>query len=101
MAKHRPVEVYMAVYADDTKPLVPIRTEDMDDDEWKEVLDAYNLEYAEWLKEQEEAEKLNALPEDMTDKPGPGIGAKPLVDAEHPVWKNPKIFNEGPGAIKE
>jgi len=101
MANHRPVEVIKAIYAPNSKPIEPVRTEDMDDADWEEAQAEYKKEYEEWVQEEKEAEAMRNAPEDPTDNPGPGVGIKPLVDAENPVWENPKFYKEGPGAIKD
>ena len=95
MATHRPVEPIKMIYAPADEPQAPVRTSEMTDEEYTEAMREYSVEHAAWVKEQEEAE---AMKKAAAGAEGPGPAQGPVVNAENPVWENPKYFGtNGPG----
>ena len=95
MAEHRKVEPIKIIYAEASEPQEPVRTDDMDNEEWNELYNDWKKEHAEWVAMQKEAEKM------ARDAAGPEVGPGPngpLVDKDHPVWENPLFHGtNGPG----
>ena len=95
MATHKKVEPIKMIYAPADEPKAPERTPEMTDEEYVQAMAEYSVEHATWEKEQKEAEAMSKA-SDPTDGPGPANG--PVVNADNPVWENPKYFGtNGPG----
>lgn len=98
MATSEKKEAIKMIYTPAGEPVKPVRTADVDDAEWAAMIAEYEVEHAEWVREQEDAAKMAARPSDPTDGPGPA--EKPVVNAENPVWENPLYYGDpakGPG----
>lgn len=95
MAEHRKVEPIKIIYQEAGEPVEPVKTPEMDAEEFREL-------HADWVKEHREWERLQKEAEEMKQKAtGPEVGPGPngpVVDAEHPVWENPLFHGtNGPG----
>lgn len=98
MATSEKKEAIKMIYTPAGEPVFPTRTEDIDDAEWAALVAEYEVEHAEWVREQAEAAVIASRPDSPSDGPGPDV--KPVVDADNPVYENPLYFGDpdkGPG----